>query len=87
MFIECQYEHYISQQMRKANQMNQHDWDTYDISDLDYESLRKIMSNEDFERLCESKPQTLNAAKRAGIKQAAMTLIYNTLKTQKKNEL
>jgi len=39
-----------------------------------------MLSNEDYERLSEHRPQTLHAAKRAGIKQAALLLIYNQAK-------
>ena len=77
IFIECQYEHYIKQQNKQAKSLNENDWETIDISSVDLVVLRKMLSNEDFERLKESKPQTLNAAKRAGIKQAALMLIYN----------
>ena len=42
--------------------------------------MKIMLSNEDFERLNTAKPQTLEAAKRAGIKQAALMLIYNSAK-------
>ena len=39
-----------------------------DISELDYKSLKGMISTEDLERLEEKKPQTMHAAVRAGLK-------------------
>jgi tRNA U34 5-carboxymethylaminomethyl modifying enzyme MnmG/GidA len=66
--------------VQKANNLLKNDWDQLDISNLDYAVMRPQLSNEDYERLTTYKPQTLSAAKRAGIKQAAMLLIYNQSK-------
>ena len=41
---------------------------TLDISSLDYQSLRGLISTEDIERLEKKKPQTIQAAVRAGLK-------------------
>ena len=75
--IESQYAHYISKQQRRVHQMSTTDWDNLDISTVNLNKLKKILSNEDYERLATNKPQTLNAAKRLGIKQAALAIIYN----------
>ena len=41
---------------------------TLDISSLDYQSLRGVVSTEDIERLETKKPQTIQAALGAGLK-------------------
>ena len=53
-----------------------------DISKLDLNLLNGKLSREDYERLEKYKPQTLYGAKRAGIKPAAMMIIYNMMQTQ-----
>ena len=65
--VECQYAHYVKQQESMAAQMASRE-QTLDISSLDYQSLRGVVSTEDIERLETKKPQTIQAAVRAGLK-------------------
>jgi hypothetical protein len=48
-----------------------------DLSSLDIENLRGKISSEDFERMKKHQPQTLHAAVRSGVKQAAITQIFH----------
>lgn len=66
---------------RKEQQARAADWDNVDLSTLRTEALKGRLSREDFERLLEFKPQTLLAAKRAGIKEAALMTIYHFVKS------
>lgn len=80
VFVEQQYEHYIKNQARQATRLEQTDWDSVDISRLDLKKVRESLSNEDFERFQQSQPQTLSAAKRAGLKQAALSTLFTMVR-------
>ena len=56
MHIETQYAHYIEKQQNKVNQMSNTNWDLIDISSINLRRLKKILSNEDYERLALKKP-------------------------------
>ena len=59
---------------------------SFDISELDYDSLVGVISTEDIERLHKAKPQTIQAAVRAGIKQAAIAHIYTSVMKQRQGK-
>ena len=55
-------------------------WDHVDLSNLSLSSLKGKISSEDYERMVENRPMTMLAAKRAGIKEAALMIIYSIAK-------
>lgn len=62
--------------------MQERDWDAVDISNMQLEPLKKMLSSEDYERLRHNSPRTLTAAKRIGVKPAALVLIYHQYREQ-----
>ena len=56
MLIESQYAHYINKQQKRVDQMQASNWDNLDISTVNLDKLKAVLSNEDYERLSTHKP-------------------------------
>ena len=76
--VEYSYLYYVEQMKSMASDVST-SASSFDISSLDYDTLVGVVSTEDIERLHKAKPQTIQAAVRAGVKQAAIAHIYSAV--------